>query len=75
MPIGFCCENCILFSSESVCVNIFSKKEIPKSKIIEDKIKLIHASIEGETLKIIIEQKGKIIMPLHFDLNKFLASN
>lgn len=74
MPIGFCCENCILFSSESVCVNIFSKKEITKSKTIEDKIILIHASIEDEILKIIIEQEGKR-MPLHLDLNKFIASN
>lgn len=73
MPIGFCCENCILFNSESVCENIFSKKEITKSKTLEDKIKLIHASIEGETLKIVIELGGKR-MPIHFDLNKFLAS-
>ncbi len=74
MPIGFCCENCILFSSEGVCENIFTKKEVTKSKTLEVKIKLIHASIEGETLKIVIEQEGTR-MPLNFDLNKFLASN
>ncbi len=69
MPIGFCCENCILFVDECLCKNI---KEITISKISGKEIKLIHASIEGENLKVVIEQGGKRI-PIHFDLNKFLS--
>ncbi len=71
MPMGFCCENCILFINECVCNNIAPKTEIATSKALEGKIKLIHTSIEGEFLKVIIEQEGKKI-PIHFDLKKFL---
>jgi hypothetical protein len=73
MPVGFCCENCILFRKEHACVNISPILDSKKSKTITSKIKLIHASIEGEKLKVIIEQNGKRI-PLHFDLNEFLKS-
>jgi len=71
MPMGFCCENCILFINECVCNNIAPKAEITSSRTLEGKIKLIHTSIEGEFLKVIIEQEGKKI-PIHFDLKKFL---
>ena len=70
MPIGFCCENCNLFIDECLCENI---KEITQLEITEKEIKLIHALIEGENLKVVIEQGGKRI-PLHFDLSKFLSS-
>ncbi len=73
MPIGFCCENCILFRKEYVCENISPKTESKPSKTIVSKIKLVHASIEGENLKVVIEKNRKKI-PLHFDLNEFLNS-
>lgn len=70
MPIGFCCEKCQLFVDECLCENV---KEITKSEISDKEIKLIHAAIEGENLKVVIEKDGKRI-PLHFDLDKFLSS-
>ena len=73
MPLGFCCENCNLFISECICVNIASKTEITTPNAIENSLKLIHTSIEGEILKVIIEREGKKI-PIHFDLKKFLGT-
>ena len=73
IPVGFCCELCILFSNENVCDNITCKIETSTSEIIEGKIKLVHASIEGEFLKVVIEHKGKKI-PLHFNVKDYLDS-
>lgn len=70
MPIGFCCEKCMLFVDECLCENV---KEVTKSEISDKKIKLILANIEGENLKVVIEQGGKRI-PLHFNLSKFLST-
>ena len=73
MPMGFCCENCILGNNEDACNNIASKVETTTSKVLNNKMKLLHTSIEGEILKVIIEYKGKKI-PIHFDLKKYLES-
>ena len=70
MPIGFCCEKCMLFVDECLCENV---KEVTKSEISDKKIKLILANIEGENLKVVIEQGEKRI-PLHFNLSKFLST-
>ncbi len=74
MPIGFCCSLCYLYDEHNICLNVSKNRNSLKSTArLKSKIKLISASIEGELLKVIINQEGKEI-PLLIDLKKYLES-
>ena len=71
MPIGFCCENCFLYDSQTTCLKSKSKS---KEEIEVGDIKLISALIEGQLLKVVIEHQEKEEKTLLIDLKKYLKS-
>ena len=76
MPIGFCCENCILYDEYTTCLKSKSKSEEEEkvgTEVIEE-IVLKKATIEGDLLKIIISHKDGEEKTIYFDLKKHLKS-
>lgn len=74
MPIGFCCSLCYLYDEHNVCLNVSKKRDnFTSTTPLRSKIKLISASIEGDLLKVIIDQEGSEI-PLYIDLKKYLEN-
>ncbi len=76
MPIGFCCEKCLLYNEFTTCLNLktLSKEEVEKKTENVGEIKLISTTIEGEFLKVIIEHKDEKEKTLFIDLKKYLES-
>jgi hypothetical protein len=76
MPIGFCCENCLLYDELTICLKskTSNKEEVEKKTENVGEIKLISTSIEGELLKVIIEHKDEKEKTLFIDLKKYLES-
>ena len=76
MPIGFCCENCYLYDESVTCLKSknSTKEEMKQETDIVGKIILKNASIEGELLKVIIEQENEKEKTLYIDLKKYLTS-
>ncbi len=72
-PIGFCCARCYLYNETRTCLSTKTKhlEEGATSKGIEGDFKLISSSIEGNLLRVVIENKGKEI-PIFIDLKKHL---
>jgi len=73
LPIGFCCSHCYLYNETHTCLLIKTKllEEETISKVSEGEIKLISSSIEGNLLRVVIENKGEEI-PINIDLKKHL---
>ena len=69
MPIGFCCESCFLHDTHTTCLKSKSKS---KEEIEAGDIKLINALIEGQLLKVVIEQQEKEEKTILIDLKKYL---
>jgi len=76
MPIGFCCENCYLYDELVTCLKSKSDatKETEQKPEIVGKITLKSTSIEGELLKVVIEQESEKKKTLYIDLKKYLTS-
>jgi hypothetical protein len=76
MPIGFCCENCQLYDELVTCLKSKNnnREEIAEKTKTVRKISLKGASIEGELLKVIIEQENEKQKTLIIDLKKYLTS-
>jgi hypothetical protein len=76
MPIGFCCENCHLYDELVTCLKSKPKvnEEIEQKSEVLGKITLKSTSIEGELLKVVIEQENEKEKTLYIDLKKYLTS-
>ncbi len=76
MPIGFCCENCYLYDELVTCLKSKSDttKETEHKPEIVGIITLKSTSIEGELLKVVIEQENEKEKTLYIDLKKYLTS-
>jgi hypothetical protein len=76
MPIGFCCENCHLYDELVTCLKSKPKvnEEIEQKSEVLGKITLKSTSIEGELLKVVIEQENEKKKTLYIDLKKYLTS-
>ena len=74
-PVGFCCSNCYLYDEHHTCLeNQLKKQPSEPSRFTPVELKLINASIEGDMLKVTIEQEGNQI-PLIINLKKYLESS
>ncbi|TFG21661.1 MAG: hypothetical protein EU529_12855 [Promethearchaeota archaeon] len=71
MPIGFCCEKCILYDEKHTCLK--AQLSVRKNLNLPEDLKPISTSIEGGLLKVVIKQKGKEV-PLYIDIKKQLES-
>ena len=71
MPIGFCCEKCILYDAMHTCLK--AQSTVKKALKLPMDLEPISTSIEGGLLKVVIKQKGKEI-PLYIDIKKQLES-
>ena len=77
MPVGFCCENCILYDEYTTCLKskTGNKKEDDNGKEKLAAIKLIDASIEGGLLKVTIRHEENKERTLLIDLKKYLEAS
>jgi hypothetical protein len=75
MPIGFCCENCFLYDEHHTCLETKSKVKEVKSSVELSEIKLNSASIEGNLLKVVIEDEDAKKRTILIDLKKYLESS
>ncbi len=73
LPIGFCCSYCYLYNETHTCLLTKTKhlEEETISEVSEGEFTLISSSIEGNLLRVVIENKGKEI-PIYIDLKKHL---
>ena len=73
LPIGFCCAHCLLYNETHTCLSTKNKhlEEGESSKGLEGEFKLISSAIEGNLLKVVVENKGEEI-PIYIDLKKHL---
>ena len=76
MPVGFCCEGCILYDEYTTCLKskTSGKVEVKEKADNLEEIKLISASIEGELLKVVIEHIDENEKTLVIDLKNYLQS-
>ena len=77
MPIGFCCEHCFLYDQYITCLKSKTGvgEEIKPDLEKLGEIKLMKTSIEGNLLKVVIEQKDKKEKTIIIDLTKNLESS
>ena len=73
MPVGFCCEKCILYDVNHTCLKNKTKRaEISESKeTVEETMEILSTSIESGLLRVEIKKKGEKI-PIYIDLQKHL---
>lgn len=73
MPVGFCCEKCVLYNAERTCLRANSKpQEIEVgTEPAEEEMTPVETSIEGGLLRVVVKKKGKEI-PIYIDLKKQL---
>jgi dihydroneopterin aldolase len=73
MPIGFCCEKCVLYDAAHTCLKNKTKRS-ERDRIeesAEERMELLSTSIESGLLKVKIKKKGEEI-PIYIDLQKHL---
>lgn len=73
MPVGFCCEKCVLYNEQRTCLCAQSKhqKIETSSENSEEEMTPVETSIEGGLLRVVVKKKGEEI-PIYIDLKKQL---
>jgi hypothetical protein len=73
MPIGFCCEKCVLYDAAHTCLKNKTKRSerVGIKESAEETLELLSTSIESGLLRVEIKKKGEKI-PIYIDLQKHL---
>lgn len=73
MPIGFCCEKCVLYDVAHTCLKNKTRRSerVGSKQPVEETMELLSTSIESGLLRVEIKKKGEKI-PIYIDLQKHL---